>query len=186
MQKFRLFFLSILLSFVFLISCTENTRKSSVNSSHNPEARLNKLGINLYDPGTPKAAYVHAVRSGNMLYLSGKGPFGGDSTIVFGKLGKDLTVEQGYAAARLVGIAQLSAMKAELGDLNRVSRIVKVFGMVNATENFREHSSVINGFSELMIDVFGDKGKHARSAVGMQSLPWNISVEIEMIVEIEE
>jgi enamine deaminase RidA (YjgF/YER057c/UK114 family) len=104
---------------------------------------------------------------------------------ITGKVGQDISLEEGYAAARLVGINQLAVLKAELGSLDRVKRIVKVLGMVNCGPDFTEHPKVINGFSDLMVEVFGEKGKHARSAVGMPSLPSNIAVEIELIVEIE-
>jgi len=122
---------------------------------------------------------------GNLLYLSGHGPAQADGTNITGKLGADMTVEQGYAAAKQTGISILSTLKAELGDLNKVKRVVKVLGMVNCTDTFTDHPKVINGFSDLMVAVFGDKGKHARSAVGMNQLPGNMATEIEIIVEIE-
>ncbi|WP_373073721.1 RidA family protein [Zeaxanthinibacter enoshimensis] len=150
-----------------------------------PEDRIAEMGISLKDPGTPSANFVHAVRSGNLLFLAGKGPRDEEGNTITGKLGSELTVEQGYEAAKRVGVAQLSVLKAELGDLGKVKRIVKVLGMVNANPDFTEHSSVINGFSDLMVAVFGEKGKHARAAVGMGSLPGNIAVEIELIVEVE-
>lgn len=149
------------------------------------EAQLLKLGIELPKPTTPVANYVNSVRTGNLLFLAGKGPTQADGKLVTGKVGSDLTVEQGYQAARLVGIAQLAVLKAELSDLNKVKRIVKVLGMVNCKDTFEQQPEVINGFSDLMVEVFGDKGKHARSAVGMNALPRNIAVEVEMIVEVE-
>lgn len=149
------------------------------------EARLQELGITLPEPSTPVANYVNAVTTGNLVFLAGKGPKKADGTYITGKVGADLDEEQGYAAARLTGINQLAALKAEIGDLSRVKRIVKVLGMVNATPDFTNQPEVINGFSDLMVEVFGDRGKHARAAVGMGSLPRNIAVEIEMIVEIE-
>ena len=150
------------------------------------EARCKELSLELPTLTDPVANYVHAVRSGNLLYLAGKGPTLEDGTYITGKVGQDLSVEEGYKAARLTAIMQLAVLKHELGDLNRVVRIVKVLGMVNATPEFTEHSQVMNGYSDLMVDVFGEKGKHARSSVGMCSLPFNIAVEVEMIVEIQD
>ncbi len=157
-----------------------------VDEGYDPEAKVQALGITLETPTTPVANYVHAVRTGNLIFLAGKGPRKADGTYITGKLGVDLTVEQGYEAARLTGINQLAVLKSELGNLNHVKRIVKVLGMVNAAADFAEQPEVINGFSDLMVAVFGDKGKHARAAVGMGSLPRNTAVEIEMIVEVEE
>jgi enamine deaminase RidA (YjgF/YER057c/UK114 family) len=139
----------------------------------------------LITPAKPIANYVTAVRSGNLIFLAGHGPMQADGTNITGKVGKDLTIEQGAAAARQTGISLLSTLKREVGDLNKVKRIVKVLGMVNCTENFTDQPKVMNGFSDLMVAVFGEKGKHARSAVGMYILPSNIAVEIEMIVEVE-
>lgn len=156
----------------------------SADETYNPEARLDSLGIVLRDQGIPLANYVHAVRSGNLLFLAGKGPKQADGKNVTGKLGGEVTLEEGYAAAREAGINQLSVLKMELGNLNKVKRIVKVHGMVNAVPDFKDHSKVINGYSDLMVAVFGDAGKHARAAVGMGSLPGNMAVEVEMIVEV--
>ncbi len=155
-------------------------------SQVSPEAKLKELGIVLKEPSTPVANYVNAVRTGNLIFLAGKGPRTPDGRLITGKLGQDLTVEQGYEASRAVAILQLAVLKAELGDLSRVKRIVKVLGMVNASPDFTNHPEVINGFSDLMVEVFGEKGKHARAAVGMGSLPRNIAVEIELIVEVED
>lgn len=149
------------------------------------DKKLKELNIELYTPGKPMGNYVKAVRAGNLLYLAGHGPTKADGSNITGKVGKDLTTEQGYDAAKQTGIAILSTLKGELGDLNKVKRIVKVLGMVNCTENFVDQPKVMNGFSDLMVAVFGDKGKHARSAVGMYALPSNIAVEIEIIVEVE-
>lgn len=160
--------------------------KETTTNDMDVEKTLTQLGISLPEAASPVANYVNAVRSGNLLFLAGKGPNKGDGTYITGKVGKDLTIEQGYEAARLTGIQQLAVLKAELGDLNRVKRIVKVLGMVNAEPGFTDQPEVINGFSDLMVQVFGEKGKHARSAVGMGSLPRNIAVEVEMIVEINE
>ena len=150
------------------------------------ETNLKKKGIVLIPPSSPVANYVNAVRVGNLLFLAGKGPLKADNTYITGKVGKDLTIEQGYEAARITAINHLSVLKNELGSLNKVKRIVKVLGMVNCTEDFRDQPKVINGYSDLMVEIFGDKGKHARSAVGMYALPFNMAVEIEVIVEIEE
>jgi len=143
------------------------------------EQNLKQLGIDLAPVTPPVANYVNAVRTGNLLYLSGKGPGS-----VKGKLGREFTLDQGYQHARAVGLALLALMKAELGSLERVKRVVKVLGMVNAVPEFTDHPQVINGCSDLFVEVFGDAGKHARSAVGMGSLPMGIPVEIEVIVEV--
>lgn len=149
------------------------------------DKKLKELGVELYLPTKPMGNYVKAVRSGNLLFLAGHGPTRADNSNITGKVGADLTLDQGYEAARQTGIAILSTLKGELGDLNKVKRIVKVLGMVNCTDTFTDQPKVINGFSDLMVAVFGEKGKHARSAVGMYALPSNIAVEIEIIVEIE-
>ena len=154
--------------------------------SQDAEARLKELKIELPTIGKPIANYVHIVRTGNLLFLAGKGPSNAEGVYITGKVGKELTLEQGKEAARLTAINQLAVLKAELGNLNRVKRIVKVLGMVNCEADFKDHPKVINGFSDLMVEVFGEKGKHARSAVGMCSLPLNMAVEIELIVEVEE
>jgi enamine deaminase RidA (YjgF/YER057c/UK114 family) len=154
-------------------------------NAQDPEARLKELKIELPAINKPIANYVHVVRSGNLLFLAGKGPSKTDGSYITGKVGKDLTLEQGQEAARLTAINQLAVLKAELGDLNKVKRIVKVLGMVNCEADFKDHSKVINGFSDLVVEIFGEKGKHARSAVGMCSLPANMAVEIELIVEVE-
>src|SRR5579871_407721 len=150
-----------------------------------PEDNLKKLGIQLPKSPKPVASFVHCVRVGNLLYLSGKGPVRPDGTFMTGKVGRELSIDSGYYAAKLTAIAHLAVLKDELGDLSKVKRIVKVFGMVNCAENFYDQPKVINGYSDLMIAVFGEKGKHARSAVGMYSLPWNTAVEVEVIVEVE-
>ncbi len=150
------------------------------------ESRVKELGIQLITPTAPVANYVKAVRVDNVIYLSGHGPDKSDGGQVTGKLGSDLTIEQGQEAARLVGISLLSSLKREIGNLNKVKRIVKVTGFVNAVPAFENHPQVMNGFSDLMVQVFGESGKHARSSVGMGSLPSNIAVEIEMIVELKK
>src|SRR6187402_3228904 len=149
------------------------------------EVKLKEKGIVLTTPGKPVANYVNAVRVGNLLFLAGKGPTKPDGSNITGKVGKDLTIEQGYEAAKLAAINHLAVLKVELGSLNKIKRIVKVLGMVNCTEDFKDQPKVINGYSDLMVEIFGDKGKHARSAVGMYALPSNIAVEVEVIVEIE-
>jgi enamine deaminase RidA (YjgF/YER057c/UK114 family) len=149
------------------------------------DKKLKELGIELAPPAKPVANYVKAVRTGNLLFLAGEGPVKPEGGYITGKLGKDLTIEQGAAAARQTGIVMLATLKDQLGDLNKVKRIVKVLGMVNCTDTFTDQPKVINGFSDLMVAVFGEKGKHARAAVGMYALPSNIAVEIEMIVEVE-
>lgn len=158
----------------------------SASADYDPEAKLESLGIVFREQGTPVANYVHAVRTSNLLFLAGKGPKQANGENIVGKLGDSLTVDQGYQAAREVAINQLSVLKAELGNLNKVKRIVSVHGMVNASPDFKDHSKVINGYSDLMVEVFGNHGKHARAAVGMGSLPGNMAVEVEMIVEVYE
>jgi enamine deaminase RidA (YjgF/YER057c/UK114 family) len=177
----------------FAFACSDNTSSTDAPdvakaqvSDYDPEAKLKELGIELPAVAPPVANYVNAVRTGNLIFLAGKGPNKPEGGYITGKVGADLTIEQGYEAARLTGINQLAALKAELGNLNKVKRIVKVLGMVNAAPEFTDHPKVINGYSDLMVEVFGDRGKHARAAVGMGSLPTNIAVEIEMIVEVED
>ena len=150
------------------------------------EARIAELGIDLNQPSPPIANYVSAVQVGNLLFVSGHGPRRPNSSeMVTGKVGTDLTVEEGYEAAKLVGVQILASIKREIGSLDKVKRCVKALGMVNCTPDFGEQPAVINGFSDLMVDVFGENGKHARSAVGMGSLPNQIAVEIELIVELK-
>ncbi len=151
------------------------------------EERLKELDLSLPPLPRPMANYVSAVRTGSLLYLAGHGPLGDDGKpISRGKLGRDLTVEEGYQAARQTALNSLVTLKAQLGSLDRVRRIVKVLGMVNADPEFHKTPQVINGFSDLMVEVFGESvGKHARSAVGMATLPNGIPVEIESIYEVE-
>lgn len=150
-----------------------------------PEERLAALGIALPTPPAPVANYVRAVTTGNLVFLAGHGPLTADGTYITGKLGKDLTLEEGYEAARLTAIALLASLKTEIDDLDRVRRIVKVTGMVNSDPAFTDQPQVINGCSDLLVEIFGDRGKHARAAVGMASLPIGIAVEIEMVVEVD-
>ena len=147
--------------------------------------RLTELGITLPTVPEPMGNYVHAVRAGNLLFLSGKGPTKAEGGVSTGKVGNDVTLEQGYQDARSVGITLLAVMENELGSLDSITHIVKVLGMVNSAPDFTDHPKVINGCSDLFVEVFGDKGRHARSAVGMGALPGNITVEIEVIVEVE-
>ena len=185
---------------IFLMECTlllvlgmavcfttcksEATAQVAEKHSHNPEAILDSMGITLPVIAPPIANYVNVTQAGKLLFLAGKGPKDASGTYITGKLGKDLTVEEGYEAARKVGIMQIAVLKDHLGDLSKVKRILKVKGMVNATPDFTQHPEVINGFSDCMVEVFGDAGKHARAAVGMGSLPRNICVEIDMVVEL--
>ena len=149
------------------------------------ERRLKELGIDLGQVSAPVANYVNAVRTGNLLFLSGKGPRDVEGKRPKGKVGREYSVEEGYRHARSVGLDLLAVMRAELGSLDRVKRVVKVLGMVNATPEFEDQPRVINGCSDLFVEVLGERGKHARSAVGMGSLPMGIPVEIECIVEVE-
>lgn len=148
------------------------------------ENRLRELGITLPAVPRPAGNYVHAVQTGNLLFLSGKGPFTPDGATPTGKVGRDVGKEAAYQHARSVGLVLIAVMKEALGDLERVNRVVKLLGMVNAAPEFGEHPAVINGCSDLFVEVFGDKGRHARSAVGMGGLPNGITVEIECIVEV--
>ena len=151
------------------------------------EQKLKEIGITLPEMRPPVANYVPAVRTGNLLFLSGNLPAPRpDGSEIRGKLGKDVTVDEGYEAARLVGVNLLAVLKNTLGDLDKVKRIVKLLSMVNVTPDFTEMPAVANGCSDLLVEVFGDRGRHARSAVGMASLPLNIPVEIEMVVEVED
>ncbi|HUK60820.1 MAG TPA: RidA family protein [Stellaceae bacterium] len=145
------------------------------------EKRLEELKITLPTLGAPMGNYVPARRAGNLLFLSGRGP----TPTVAGKVGEAFTLEQAYQHARTVGLGLIAAMKQELGDLDRVKGIMKVLGMVNAVPSFTDHPKVINGCSDLLVEVFGEAGRHARSAVGMGSLPNQIPVEIELIALVE-
>lgn len=149
------------------------------------EKKIQEKGIILPPPPRPVANYVPAVRSGNLLFVSGHGPYNDGKIKISGKVGKELTVEEGYQVARNVALNCLATIKDVLGDLSKVRRIVKLLGMVNCSEDFKDQPKVINGASDLLVEIFGEAGKHARSAVGMQSLPNNIPVEIEMVLEVE-
>ncbi len=163
---------SLLLAFIIL--------SANLVWSQTPEERIKELGIELPEFSKPSANYVKWRQVDNLLFLAG------DGSDMKGRLGEDLTVEEGYQAARMTGVDILSTLKAACGDLSRIKQFVKVKGMVNSAPDFYDQPKVINGFSDLMVEVFGEKGKHARAAVGMVSLPSNIAVEIEVIVELEE
>lgn len=150
------------------------------------EMRLKEIGLELPPAVRPVANYVNAVRAGNLVFLSRHGPVREDGSMITGKVGADVTLEEGYEAARRVALVLLASLKAEIGDLDKVRQVVKLLGMVNCRSDFVDQPKVINGASDLLVEVFGDKGRHARSAVGMNALPMDISVEIEMIVEVEE
>ncbi|MFH1491038.1 MAG: RidA family protein [Pseudomonadota bacterium] len=148
------------------------------------EDKLKEMGLSLPPATKPVANYVSAVRTGNLVFLSGHGPFGEDRKLIIGKVGKELSIDEGYEAARRVALGLLSSLKGVIGDLDKVTRVVKLLGMVNCTPDFGDQPKVINGASDLLVEVFGNKGRHARSAVGMNALPMNMAVEIEMIVEV--
>jgi enamine deaminase RidA (YjgF/YER057c/UK114 family) len=168
---------TLLLALGLLMSSATTVHAQAVDF----DRKLKDLGIELPSASPPAANYVKAVRVGDVLYLSGHAAVSGFR----GKLGKDMTTEQGYQAARSTAISALATLQQELGDLNKVKRIVKVMGMVNSTPDYTEQHLVVNGFSDLIVAVLGDKGKHARSAVGMGSLPFNFAVEIDLVVEVE-
>jgi len=159
---------ALILSFPFLAN------------AQTPEEKLKAMGLEIPEVSLPIANYVKWKQVGNLLYLSGGGPK------VYGKVGAELTVEEGYQAARETGLEVIAVLKAATGDLSRIKQFVKVLGMVNSTPDFTAQPAVINGFSDLMVEVFGEKGKHARSAVGVAALPNNMAVEIEVIVELED
>lgn len=171
--------------FIILMSLYSCNTQTKYNNSNDPELKLEELGITLSTPSSPVANYVNTVLTGNLLYISGKGPLQDNGEYIKGKVGEDLTIEEGYYAARVTAINLISTLKASLGDLSKVKRIIRVTGMVNSSSDFTEHPSVVNGCSDLLVEVFGERGKHTRAAVGMNSLPSNIAVEIDMIVEVE-
>lgn len=150
------------------------------------EARIQELGLALPDAPAAAGTYSPLVIVDKMAYVSGQGPVGTDGRWLTGKIGVDLTEEAGIEAARVVGLTMLATIKAQLGSLDRVKRVIKVLGMVNCVPEFKNHPKVINGFSDLMVEVWGDNGRAARSAVGMGSLPGNIPVEIEAILELND
>lgn len=151
------------------------------------DARVKELGLELPPPPKPAGVYKPVVVVGGMAYVSGHGPLKADGTLMTGRVGADLDQQGGYEAARQTGLAILASLKRDLRSLDRVKRVIKTLGMVNATPDFQQHPAVINGFSDLMAEVFGrDEGVGARSAVGMCSLPGNIAVEIEVILELRD
>ena len=148
--------------------------------AQSPQENLKQLGLSLPEISQPIANYVKWKQVGNLLYLSGTGPK------IYGKVGAELTTEQGYEAAKATGLEVIAVLQAATGDLGKIKQVVKVLGMVNSSPEFTAHPAVMNGFSDLMVAVFGEKGKHARSAIGVSSLPNNMAVEIEVIVELEQ
>ena len=178
MSKISMAFSLLAASFVVAIPTTFADDFVSV------EERLRALEISIPEPYEPFANYVAAKRVGNLVFLGGHSEC--EKPYLTGKVGSDRTVAEGYEAARLTTLCLLASLKAEIGDLEKVVQIVKVNGMVNATEEFKDHSKVINGCSDLLIEIFGERGRHARAAVGMASLPLNLTVEIEMIVEVAD
>lgn len=156
-----------------------------VASAQTIEQKLSGMGLALIPPTKSAGNYVKVVRTGNLLFLAGHISTRADGSTITGKLGKELTIEQGYEAAKSATVSVLSTLKAELGELGRIRRIVKVTGFVSSMPDFTDQPKVVNGCSDLLVALFGDKGKHARSAVGMVALPLNAAVEIEMVVEVE-
>jgi len=154
--------------------------------AQNPDQKLNQLGIQLPQVSEALGSYVDMVQVGNLVFLSGRGPLKADGKYITGKVGQDLSTEEGYQAAMLSAISQLAILKQAFGSLDKIKRIVKVNGYVNTADSFTEQSKVINGFSDLLIEVFGNQGKHARTSVGVFTLPQNMAVEVEMIVEMKD
>ena len=150
------------------------------------EARLEELGLTLPPPPPPGGTYSPVVQVGNTAYVSGQGPVQNDGSMITGRVGSEVDEEHGRNAAKQVGLTMLATIKDQLGSLDRIERFVKVLGMVNAAPDFGRHPAVINGFSDLMVEIFGENGRAARSAVGMGSLPGNISVEIEAIIQLKD
>ncbi len=179
--------LTMLLLAIGIAGChLQSSEREQPEAGYDPEAKLKALNITLPEPPSPVANYVNGVQAGNLIFLAGKGPRRADGSEITGKLGLDVSIEEGYEGARLTAINQLAVLKAMLGDLKKVKRIVKVLGMVNSDPNFIDQPKVINGFSDLMVDVFGERGKHARAAIGVATLPRGQAVEIELVVEVYE
>lgn len=174
---------TVVSAFVLLALALAPLRAADAGGS--PEAKLTALGHKLPPTSKPVANYIPAVRTGNLVFLAGHISRGADGKVITGKLGRDLTVEQGAAAARHTALALLATLKQEIGELSKVKRIVRVGGFVNSVENFTQQPQVMNGCSDLLVAVFGEKGKHARAALGMAALPLDCAVEIEMVVEVE-
>jgi enamine deaminase RidA (YjgF/YER057c/UK114 family) len=158
---------------------------ASNQDQRSPEARLKALGLQLPPAPKPVASYVPAVRTGNLIFLAGQGPLADGKPTVTGKVGAELTEQQGYQAARATILISLAVLRAEIGSLDRVTRVVKLTGWVNSAPGFTRQPWVVNGASDLLVEIFGDAGRHARSSVGANELPFNIPVEIEMIVEVK-
>ncbi len=169
---------------VLLVASALLAMTSFAVAAETPEARLAAAGHILPEPTAPVATYVTWRRAGNLLYLSGHGECGEEFTT--GKVGDDLTLEQGRRSAELTGLCMLATIKSAVGDLAKVKQVLQITGMVNATDDFTDHPKVINGFSDLFVIAFGEAGKGARAAVGMTSLPSNIAVEIQAIVELRD
>lgn len=150
------------------------------------EKRIEDLGIVLPNPPEPMASYVVVQRAGDMLYFSGASPMKDGSPTMEGILGREYSIEEGYNGARQAGLLLLAQLKKAVGDLDKVKQIVKVFGIVASSDDFTQHPAVIDGVSDLFVEVFGEKGRHARSAIGTSVLPWNLPLEVEMIVQLEE
>ena len=176
--------LSLIIVLIMITGCVQVDESTGIDSNYNPEERLRELNITLPTPPPPVANYENGVRAGTLIFLAGKGPKYPDGRELTGKLGGNITIDQWYEGARQTAINQLSVLKEMLGDLNKVKRIVKVLGLVNSSPNFIDQPKVVNGFSDLMVDVFGEKGKHARAAIGVNSLPRGQAVEIELVVEV--
>ena len=178
--------------FTLVLICCVNPQVRGQESaaelySYDIEEKLATMNIELASQELPPGINIlFAKRHGNLIYLSGNGPIKANGEKIVGKLGEDLSVEQGYEAARITAINHLAVLKAELGDLNKVVGFVKVLGMVNAAPGFQSHPAVINGYSDLIVEVFGDRGRHARSAIGVGSLPWDLACEVEAIIAVQE
>jgi len=185
-MKHKLFFATGIAVLLTVVAGFVTAQDNAEETDYDPEARLKALGIKLPAAPEPVANYVNGVRTGNLIFLAGKGPKRADGSEITGKLGADVSIEEGYEGARLTAINQLAVLKEMLGDLRKVKRVVKVLGMVNSDPEFVQQPAVINGFSDLIVEVFGERGRHARAAVGMASLPRGQAVEIEMIVEVED
>jgi enamine deaminase RidA (YjgF/YER057c/UK114 family) len=167
--------------------CLQNFNDSTTGlSTMSAEAKFAELNLDLPPAPKPAGTYNPVVQVDNMLYVSGHGPVNTDGTMITGKVGADLSEEEGIQAARQVGLTILATLKSQIGSLDRIERIVKALGMVNAAPDFGTHPKVINGFSDLMVEIFGEAGRAARSAVGMGSLPGNIAVEIEVIMKLKD
>ncbi|HNP97048.1 MAG TPA: RidA family protein [Cyclobacteriaceae bacterium] len=182
-RNFKTLILLLTMAFSGCVSPTQS-EKEVPEASYDPESKLKELNITLPEPPSPVANYVNGVQAGNLIFLAGKGPKRADGSEITGKLGQDVSIEQGYEGARLTAINQLAVLKSMIGDLRKVKRIVKVLGLVNSDPNFIDQPKVINGFSDLMVEVFGERGKHARAAIGVATLPRGQAVEIELVVEV--